>query len=146
MSGFEVWLFLVFIPNLPNLMALIGIMSIVMIVVGIGIYVYHMDCSIKKKWDWDKNEYISNEEELRAKEHPKFVKRVKIGVIGLISSVLVSIGIPDKKEIAAIILIPYVSSNAEFRKLPENLAKKLNDYLTNEFQVKDVAEKVNGNS
>lgn len=30
---------------------------------------------------------------------------------------------------AAIVLIPYVSNNPEFQKLPENLAKRLNDLL-----------------
>lgn len=133
MNGFEVWLFLVFIPNLPGLIFVFFLLFAALIIFGLSLYAWHINAT-EETYDPERGGWVFNLEMSRTRELPKLKKRLTIGITGLIISSLITISIPDRKEIAAIILIPYVSNNVEFQKIPENLAKKLNDYLTDEFK------------
>lgn len=60
------------------------------------------------------------------------------GFFGIVSflSMFVCCAIPSQKEMAAIVLVPYISNNPEFQKLPENLAKYLNGLVEDESKEK----------
>ena len=73
------------------------------------------------------------------------VKIFKLGIISLCTFSLLAAAVPDRKEVAAIVLIPYVSNNSEFKKLPENIVGMLND-LIKEYKKELTPIKRMGNS
>ncbi len=135
MSMFEVWLLLVLIPKLPFLFAPIAIISAISCVIGVVWWLTNYKILIDEKQVelyreskvWGKHDDIKQEGALRVMKNCK--KLFKWGVISLCISSLLIAAIPSRKEMAAIVLIPYVSNNPEFQKLPENIVGMLNDLL-----------------
>lgn len=119
MNMFEVWLLLVFLPNL----LFVGVMALVagasLLIFPWVIYAISVDC------EYNEREKLRK----RMENRPKVERLNKIGVTLLIIGTIMSPCIPSKKEMAAIVLIPYVSNNPEFKKLPENIVGVLNDLI-----------------
>ena len=146
MDGITVWFLLVFLPNLNTPLALslfVGVFGGVATVIGI-FYVKDLkkclldNCEgLSKRQALEYKEKIDNQDRLEV----KLIGHIKWYVIGSIVSSLLLAGLPDRKEVAAIVLIPYVSNNSEFKKIPENLAAKLNEYLTPEKVTEALQEK-----
>ena len=126
MSGLTVWFLLVFVPGL----ALPVFMGIVVTIVGfIVVGVASMIRLDSAGYSWSKE----SKDVAREATTKNMTKTIKICAPALLICSLLGAAIPDRKEIAAIVLIPYMSNNAEFQKIPENLAKKLNEYLTDQI-------------
>jgi hypothetical protein len=143
MSGFEVWLYLVLIPNLVlPLAGLIVCSGVGVVVASVFTYVLWLDTLPEETVDRIKltNDFVFTEHERSIRGIDKSLKILKrCGAVFFIT-LLLSTGVPDKKEIAAIVLIPYASNNSEFKKIPENLAKKLNDFLTDKLEQETKSE------
>lgn len=139
MSGLTVWFLLVFLPKLIFVTIPFMVVSAIIIIISMG-WTFtswndiHEEEKIERWKKWDKWSELEESRQRRAVEGVKKGKRAcKWAVISLVISSILSAAIPDRKEIAAIVLIPYMSNNAEFLKIPENLAKKLNEYLTDQI-------------
>lgn len=145
MSAFMVWFLLVFVTNLHKPLIIISVISSVFILVS-------LITLLNSKMDGRQTEKILEDEDYvrknpgsqwiletiqDRKNRDAFLdKSEKIAntVLKRCAAIMIAVsfvacGIPDRKEIAAIVLIPYMSNNPEFQKLPENLAKRLNDLL-----------------
>lgn len=134
MSGFEVWLFLVFIPKLCFPLYVAGTISMLFLIFGWLAYSALTEPRKIHSYDKQMNLRTKVDDSLRVRYAPLMIKLTKLSLIISITCPFVSATIPDKKEIAAIIAIPYVTNNKEFKKIPENLAKKLNNYLSDYAQ------------
>lgn len=135
MNMFEVWLLLVLIPKLPCIFAPIAVISAIGCLIAIA---WWMICygelkdedtveSYKEGKIWtrrDENHQQSSLKNIRGAR-----KLLKYGIITLCTSSLLIASIPNRKEVVAIVLIPYVSNNPEFQKLPENIVGMLNDLI-----------------
>jgi len=150
MNGFEVWLFLTLLPNLSFPIGLGYFLCMVCLVAFTGgaLFNYSEQLSASRKQELEniKEKTADKYSIARLEEHNKHVRLhllctswAKKSIVFLSIFSLLATAIPDRKEIAAIILIPYVSNNAEFKNIPTNLAKKLNEYLTDKLD-KEVVE------
>lgn len=138
MSALSVWFLLVFLPNLY--LPLHTFLALSFLGVGVGLITWG---SYKiEQPDIDNHRVRKDSTDVILEDYyERKYKSCSLGInfgkslvkwsifSAVVSSTLLA-GVPDRKEIAAIVLIPYVSNNTEFQKIPENLAKKLNDYLT----------------
>lgn len=135
MNMFEVWLILVFLPKLTFMFAPLVIVSAVSILAALLGWMVYSDnlrsdveiAQLKEIKAWNQQSEIRHQLDLKQIKHCK--KIFKIGVISLCLSSLMVAAVPNKKEMAAIITIPYISNNAEFKKLPENIVGVLNDLI-----------------
>lgn len=109
MSMFEVWVFFVMLPNIGVFVK--GVLTVTFILLA-GYALFMVD-------------YIGTYDNAKKKI---WVSCKLASTSILICSFLLAI-IPSKKEVAAIVLIPYATNNPEFKKLPENLAKHLNNLM-----------------
>lgn len=126
MSAMMVWFLLVFVPGL-KLPVFIGIVTSIVAFITVGVAsLFRIDMS---GYSWSRE----TRDEARDVATKNTTRAVKICAPMLLVFSLLGAAIPDRKEIAAIVLIPYMSNNAEFQKIPENLAKKLNEYLTDQI-------------
>lgn len=136
MSALMVWLLLVFVPNL----GWIFIPLLLMALTGVAISAVKIMVAYEYKWsdariEAYKSMKVWTEEDDKKQSKAidsicQSVNWIKQCLVMVIVSGVVIAAIPTRKELAAIILIPYATNNAEFQKIPENLAKKLNEYLT----------------
>ena len=130
MNMFEVWLLLVLIPKSLVIFIPIAVVSVICCVLGVawGLVSWESVRRVQlEKEIWNKQDDIAQESALNGIKASK--KVFKIGVATLLTSSLLIAAVPDKKEMAAIVLIPYVSNNPEFKKLPENIVGILNDLI-----------------
>lgn len=139
MSGVTVWFLLVFLPKLIFITIPFMVVSAIIIVISVA----WMACSWedirgeetieewKKMGCWSKSEEVRQNGAVNGLRKGK--QACKWAVISLVISSVLTAAIPNRKEVAAIVLIPYMSNNTEFLKIPENLAKKLNEYLTDQI-------------
>lgn len=135
MNMFEVWLLLVFLPKLPFMLVPILVSSALISIISAGWWIvsweeWKNDETIVdwKETGWweesDQRKQTSAENGLRSS-----IKAFKFALAGMITSGLLLASVPNKKEIAAIVLIPYISNNPEFKQLPENMIGMLNDLI-----------------
>lgn len=135
MSMFEVWLLLVFAPKLTFIFipVLIGSLASCIIAVAWGLTNWENVSDARKvslyieRGIWTKDDEFKQETALKGVQESK--KLFKVGLAALCVSALLVAAVPDKKEIAGIVLIPYISNNPEFKKLPENIVGVLNDLI-----------------
>ncbi len=142
MSMLEVWFLFVFLPNLGYPIGFTLFISIISLISGLVIianqFIEYEDVSKleqRYKGDLENPSVIGWVRDAQTNN----VRRDLWKAIGLkIVYISITVGflmgflkaaVPDKKEVAAIVLVPYISNNPEFQKLPENLAKRLNDLL-----------------
>jgi hypothetical protein len=133
MSMFEVWLLFVVLPNIKiPLMILFGL-GLFFILFGWIAYSAGLDLTFNdRKYDHEKNTWsieVNNKQKFVDKYLPLLTKGYKISIVSVIISSFLLCIVPDKKEVAAMVVIPYVSDNPEFKKLPANIAKHLNELL-----------------
>lgn len=117
MSALTVWFLFVFVPN-------IGFLAVL---VFLGLTVWTIISNIHRVME----DYDIEEEKYKKVTRLNYRMSVVLSVLLLIAA-----SAPSKKEMAAVVLIPYISNNAEMQKIPENLAKKLNEYLTDQIAPK----------
>ena len=132
MNMFEVWLLLVLMPKLPYIFGPIALVSALAIVISAGWWYCnskdeHYVERLKKQKSWS----IGDEEYLQynLRNIEGCEKMFKAGLITMLVSSLLVAAAPNKKELAAIVLIPYVSNNPECKKLPENIVGMLDDLI-----------------
>lgn len=131
MSMFEVWLLFVVLPGLHIPIALLGALSLGFLIFGTVFYYTVLEDIDDRIYNYAEGKYVenNNKKEYENKWRPLLFRGYKTAFTTLIvSSVLLSI-IPNKREVAAMVVIPYVSDNPEFKKLPANIAKHLNELL-----------------
>ena len=79
---------------------------------------------------------LSFDDEILQKCRDKISKIFVASIVGFIASSLV----PNRETIVAMVTIPpainYVQNNEEFKELPNNVVKFINDYLSDEYSDK----------
>lgn len=110
MSALSVWFLFVVVPNLGCL-AVISLIGLVIWLIVVNLH------RVVEEYESD---------DIRYKKVTSFnYKAISICVLcGLIAA-----GCPDKKEMVLITVVPYISNNPEFKKLPENIVGMLNDLI-----------------
>jgi hypothetical protein len=137
MNGLEVWLLITIIPNLPNLIVSIC----VFLLCSLGLYwcIYLMKCCILNDevslHSVRGSEHLVEDKKTEFNEYRKtgFLKGISYNkkcIVILLLLLFTSTTVPTRQELAAIILIPYVTHNKEFKQIPKNVMHKLNEYLT----------------
>lgn len=111
MSAITVWFLFVFIPKVGILAGL----SLLFLLIWTVVTNIHRAVEEPRE---DSIEYI---------RVTRFNNKMKY-ILPLLCILMASA--PDQKQMAAVVIVPYISNNEEIQKIPENLAKKLNDYLT----------------
>jgi len=104
--------------NLQNLMEIIALLG--GLVMGALIFKYYYDIG-----DYE-------EKEIKEKKLIFGKKCIKISIIVFISSLFIGFFSPSTKTIISMYTIPSIINNQEVQKLPDNLLKFANDYLTKE--------------
>ena|ERR1700679_1286982 len=112
MSGLEVWLLLVIVPN-------IGVASCIIAVILSLVLLFSIVCL----WSTD----LDDEDTPVVYVKSVFTKCIYIMPIFLLLSCLA----PSREEMVGIIVIPYVVNNPNFNKLPGNIAEYINNIIKN---------------
>lgn len=113
MSGLEIYLMFVFIPNLQNL-GQFGLLAGLITIAASGFLGMFSESAF-------------GEAERKLKASAK--RCLRVGVVVAIIGVTAAALIPTRQDMAAIVVVPTITNSEEFKALPNNILKKINDFL-----------------
>ncbi len=126
MSMLEIWLFFVVVPNLVAPLITINIICIISIIVNITRFISgDIDACGNKRY---RDKYI-----------PIFKNTSDKLLSALLISTTLLCLIPSKADVATMVIVPYISNNPEFKKLPDNISKYLNKLIAEQTKENDMS-------